>query len=149
MAMESPESQTTPITLGEAEIIKLRNIWHNSKKEALRRQLRGSTLKVFMLGRVKPIMNDRRHLRLYRGITSKPITRNLSSRTDFDSGLAGEYWTTDLEKAKRYSDLEGKVFQVELTAGELCDRSLVSVTDVFDEFRILGKHIQKRAQELV
>lgn len=143
--MDSPEKQTKPLNLNQQEIRLLKDIWSTSKKEARRRQLSGPELKNFMLERVRPLMGIEKRLRLYRGTTSQPIARNLQSRTDFDDSLPGEYWTTDVEKARRYSDLGGKVFQVDVTANELCDRTLVSATDVFDEFRVVSEEIQSRA----
>ena len=146
--MESPEKQTIPLNLNQQEIEILRGVWLTSKKEANSKQLSGSGLKNFMLGRLEPVMGDEKRIRLYRGTTSRPTARNLHSRTNFDDNLPGEYWTTDVEKARRYSDLGGNVFQVDLTANELCDRTLVSITDGFDEFRVLSKEIQSRADRL-
>src|SRR3989344_6314651 len=143
--MDSPEKQKIPSNLNQQEIEILRAIWLTGKKEAKGKQLSGSELTNFMLDRMKSVIEDEKRIRLYRGTTSRPIARNLRSRTDFTDNLPGEYWTTDVEKARHYSDLGGNLFQVDLTADELCDRTLVSVTDSFDEFRVLSKEIQSRA----
>lgn len=146
--MESPEKQKMPSNLNQQEIETLRAIWLTGKKEARGKQLRGPELKNFMLDRVKSVIGDEKRIRLYRGTTSRSIARNLRSRTNFNDNLPGEYWTTDVDKARRYSDPGGNVFQVDLTGDELCDRTLVSITDGFDEFRVFSDEIQRRAVRL-
>lgn len=44
--------------------------------------------------------------------SSQPTARNLQSRTNFDDSLPGEYWTTDIEKARRYSDFGVMYFRL-------------------------------------